>query len=199
MIKKDDRDVITLAIGDGANDVSMIKEAHVGVGIFGNEGLRAVQASDFAIPEFKMLHRLVLFHGRARYIAISKFIMYFFYKNCVLSMPQFFFALWSGYSAMTVFDDFYIQLYNTMFTALPPLALAIFFWDIQTDIDGKAYEKLLPDLYYIGQLRKVFNLKMFLRSQAQGVFDSAIIFFFAFRPAVYRTENMILNPETGYS
>ena len=27
-----------MAIGDGANDVSMIMEAHLGVGIFGKEG-----------------------------------------------------------------------------------------------------------------------------------------------------------------
>ena len=52
MIKKDDRNAITLAVGDGANDVSMINEAHVGIGLYGNEGLRAVQSSDFAIPEF---------------------------------------------------------------------------------------------------------------------------------------------------
>lgn len=99
MIRKDDKNVLTLAIGDGANDVSMIKEAHVGVGVYGNEGLRAVQASDFAIPEFKMLHRLLLVHGRSRYISITSFILYFFYKNCVLTMPQFYFALFSGYSA----------------------------------------------------------------------------------------------------
>ena len=87
MIKQDDESVMTLAIGDGANDVSMIKEAHVSVGIFGNEGMRAVQASDFAIPEFRMLHRLLLFHGRVRYRSISNFILYFFYKNAVLTMP----------------------------------------------------------------------------------------------------------------
>ena len=98
MIKQTDKKALTLAIGDGANDVPMIKEASVGIGIFGNEGLRAVQASDFAIPEFRMLRRLILFHGRSRYLAISKFILYFFYKNCVLSMPQFFFAYFNGYS-----------------------------------------------------------------------------------------------------
>lgn len=108
MIKKDDKCAITLAIGDGANDVSMIKEAHVGVGIYGNEGLRAVQASDFAIPEFKKLHRLMFVHGRARYVSITKFVLYFFYKNAVLTLPQFFFAYFSGYSGMTCFDDFYI-------------------------------------------------------------------------------------------
>lgn len=52
MIKKNDASLLTMAVGDGNNDVSMINEAHVGIGLYGNEGLRAVQASDFAIPEF---------------------------------------------------------------------------------------------------------------------------------------------------
>ena len=52
MIKKNDKQLITMAVGDGNNDVSMINEAHIGIGLYGNEGLRAVQASDFAIPEF---------------------------------------------------------------------------------------------------------------------------------------------------
>jgi magnesium-transporting ATPase (P-type) len=40
---------ITLAVGDGANDVSMIMEAHIGVGIKGKEGTQAVRSADFAI------------------------------------------------------------------------------------------------------------------------------------------------------
>ena len=43
----------TLAIGDGANDVSMIQEAHVGIGIFGHEGMQAAMSSDYAIAQFK--------------------------------------------------------------------------------------------------------------------------------------------------
>lgn len=43
---------ITLAIGDGANDVNMIQEADIGIGLYGQEGMRAVQASDYALPEF---------------------------------------------------------------------------------------------------------------------------------------------------
>ena len=38
-----------LAIGDGANDVAMIKAGHVGVGIIGKEGMQAVNSSDFAV------------------------------------------------------------------------------------------------------------------------------------------------------
>ena len=87
MIKKHEPTALTLAIGDGANDVSMINEAHVGIGLYGNEGLRAVQASDFAIPEFQMLRRLILVHGRTKYLSVSEFIHYFFYKNCIVTMP----------------------------------------------------------------------------------------------------------------
>ena len=43
-------DKITLAIGDGANDVPMIKAAHIGIGLFGEEGMSAVQACDYALP-----------------------------------------------------------------------------------------------------------------------------------------------------
>ena len=80
-------------------------------------------------------------------------------------MPQFYFAYLSGYSAMTVFDDFYINLYNTLFTSVPPCALAVFYWDIMTDIDGPEIEELLPTLYYVGQNREKFNIKIFTISQ----------------------------------
>ena len=40
---------ITLAIGDGANDVTMISKAHVGIGIAGKEGMQAARSADFSI------------------------------------------------------------------------------------------------------------------------------------------------------
>ena len=78
---------ITLAIGDGANDCNMIQEANVGVGIYGNEGMRAVLTSDFAIGEFQCLWKLLFVHGRMNYVRQSNMILYFFYKNMVFSMP----------------------------------------------------------------------------------------------------------------
>ena len=79
----------TLAIGDGGNDVSMIMEAHIGVGIYGEEGLRAVQNSDYAIGEFRFLHELLFYHGRTNYIRNAQCILYFFYKNFVFTFLQF--------------------------------------------------------------------------------------------------------------
>jgi P-type E1-E2 ATPase len=78
---------ITLSIGDGANDCNMILEANVGIGIFGKEGMRAVITSDFAIPEFRHLRKLLFVHGRQNYIRISYMILYFFYKNMLFTIP----------------------------------------------------------------------------------------------------------------
>lgn len=84
---KDRLNKITLAIGDGANDVNMIQAAHIGVGLYGNEGMRAVQSSDFALGEFRCLWRLLLVHGHWNYIRIAEMVLYFFYKNMIFTVP----------------------------------------------------------------------------------------------------------------
>jgi phospholipid-transporting ATPase len=80
---------ILLAIGDGANDVSMIQAAHIGVGISGMEGLQAARSADVAIAQFRYLRKLLLVHGAWSYQRVSKTILYSFYKNITLYMTQF--------------------------------------------------------------------------------------------------------------
>lgn len=75
-------------------------------------------------------------HGRMRYASITQFILYFFYKNVALTMPHYFFAYACGFSAMTVFDEWYIQLYNILFTSIPVGIHGVADWDIFPDIDG---------------------------------------------------------------
>lgn len=79
--------ISTLAIGDGANDVSMITAAHVGVGIKGVEGYQAARASDFSIGEFKILRRLLFYHGREAYRRNSRVVCYNFFKNILVVLP----------------------------------------------------------------------------------------------------------------
>jgi len=86
MIKQDDPSNITLAIGDGANDVSMILSADIGVGLFGKEGNRAADSSDFAISEFRHLWFLIFKHGRWNYKRMAMMINYFYYKNFVYTV-----------------------------------------------------------------------------------------------------------------
>jgi P-type E1-E2 ATPase len=88
--------------------------------------MSAVQASDFAIPEFRMLWRLLFVHGRWNYIRLSEMILYFSYKSLLFTIPRAVFATYNGYSGQPIFDDYYIALYNILFTSLPLLVRALF-------------------------------------------------------------------------
>ncbi|EPY75657.1 hypothetical protein CB1_001596013 [Camelus ferus] len=114
MVKKQVK-VITLAIGDGANDVSMIQTAHVGVGISGNEGLQAANSSDYSIAQFKYLKNLLMVHGAWNYNRVSKCILYCFYKNIVLYIIEIWFAFVNGFSGQILFERWCIGLYNVVF------------------------------------------------------------------------------------
>ncbi|CAF2402588.1 unnamed protein product [Rotaria sp. Silwood2] len=118
---------ITLAIGgDGANDVSMIQKAHIGVGISGQEGRQAVLASDYSFGQFRFLERLLSGHVRWSYLRISKFLRYFFYKNFAFTLCHFWFGFFSGFSAQTIYDPFFVATYNVFFSSLPVLASGVF-------------------------------------------------------------------------
>ena len=95
---------ITLAIGDGANDLSMILESHVGVGMLGVEGMQAANTADFAITRFKQLEGLLLVHGRRNYRRSSLIILYCFYKNFVLILPMFYYIWWNSFSGTALYN-----------------------------------------------------------------------------------------------
>lgn len=99
MIKNDDPLILTMAIGDGANDVSMIREAHVGIGLYGNEGSLASQSADFAIAEFRFLWRLIFWHGATAYMRNSELVLYFVYKNLLFTLPHVMFCHYNLFSA----------------------------------------------------------------------------------------------------
>ncbi|XP_015185964.1 PREDICTED: phospholipid-transporting ATPase ID isoform X6 [Polistes dominula] len=170
LIKKN-KNAVTLAIGDGANDVSMIKTAHIGVGISGQEGLQAVLASDYSIGQFRFLERLLLVHGRWSYYRMSKFLRYFFYKNFAFTLCHIWFAFFCGFSAQTVFDPMYISVYNLFYTSLPVLAVGIFDQDVN-DKNSLMY----PKLYAPGLQNLLFNKKEFCWSALHGFFASCVLF-----------------------
>ena len=89
---------VTLAIGDGANDVAMIMKAHVGVGIAGREGMQAARTADFAFGKFKYLRPLLFIHGREAYRRNSDIILYSFYKSVLYIIVQFQFGAFSVFS-----------------------------------------------------------------------------------------------------
>ncbi|KAM9310665.1 phospholipid-transporting ATPase ID [Pholidichthys leucotaenia] len=171
LIKKHKK-AVTLAIGDGANDVSMIKSAHIGVGISGQEGIQAVLASDYSFSQFRFLQRLLLVHGRWSYLRMCRFLCYFFYKNFAFTMVHFWFGFFCGFSAQTVYDQYFITLFNIVYTSLPVLAMGIFDQDVP---DQRSLE--YPKLYEPGQLNLLFNKREFFICIAQGIYTSVVLFF----------------------
>lgn len=128
---------ITLSIGDGGNDVNMIKEANIGIGIFGKEGSQAAYSADYAISQFKYLKRLLLYHGRYYLMRNSYFVMYYFYKNLIFTFPQFLFAFYNGFSGTLLWDNYYYLAYNSFITMAPVGLRMLYEEDI--DINFKGY------------------------------------------------------------
>uniref|UniRef100_A0A7N8WSB3 Phospholipid-transporting ATPase n=1 Tax=Mastacembelus armatus TaxID=205130 RepID=A0A7N8WSB3_9TELE len=171
LVKKHKR-AITLAIGDGANDVSMIKTAHIGVGISGQEGMQAVLASDYSFAQFRYLQRLLLVHGRWSYFRMCNFLCYFFYKNFSFTLVHFWYGFFCGFSAQTVYDQWFITLYNIVYTSLPVLGMGLFDQDVN-DQNSLRY----PSLYKPGQQNLLFNKNQFFLYTLQGLGTSFLVFF----------------------
>ncbi|XP_032597042.1 probable phospholipid-transporting ATPase IA isoform X3 [Drosophila grimshawi] len=173
---------VTLAIGDGANDVAMIQKASVGIGISGVEGLQAACASDYSIAQFRYLRRLILVHGAWNYARISKLILYSFYKNVCLYVIELWFAVYSGWSGQILFERWTIGLYNVLFTAMPPFAIGLFEKFCTADTMLK-----YPFLYKPSQNAKLFNVKVFWIWIFNALLHSVFLFWlplFAFQDEV---------------
>ncbi|CAI9763197.1 unnamed protein product [Fraxinus pennsylvanica] len=163
----------TLAIGDGANDVGMLQEADIGVGISGVEGMQAVMSADFAIAQFRFLERLLLVHGHWCYRRISMMVFYFFYKNIAFGFTLFWFEAYAAFSGQPAYNDWYMSLYNVFFTSLPVIALGVFDQDISAQLCLQ-----YPLLYQEGVHGMLFSWMHILGWMLNGVISSIFIFFF---------------------
>uniref|UniRef100_A0A915HGC0 P-type ATPase C-terminal domain-containing protein n=2 Tax=Romanomermis culicivorax TaxID=13658 RepID=A0A915HGC0_ROMCU len=175
----------TLAIGDGANDVSMIQCANVGIGISGQEGMQAVMASDFAMARFKFLQPLLFVHGHWCYSRVAKLVLYFFYKNALFVITLFFFQIWNGFSAQVMIDLLYLMLYNLVFTSLSPLLLGIFDKDAPYHILNDN-----PQLYVQGSNGQLYRSNSFWLNMLDALWQGLIVFFIPFL-IFYQTEVQI--------
>ena len=177
---KDTKGVVTLAIGDGANDVGMIQAAHIGVGISGREGQQAVLASDYSFAQFRFLERLLLVHGRWSYLRMAKFLRYFFFKNFAFTWCHVWYAFFNGFSANAVFEPYFIALYNIVFTSLPVLLMGI----VDQDVTDQ-YLLRFPRLYIAGQKGLLFNKYSFFFSLFKGALVSLVLYLICFGSFYY--------------
>lgn len=163
----------TLAIGDGANDVGMLQEADIGIGISGFEGMQAVMSSDIAIAQFCYLERLLLVHGHWCYRRMSSMICYFFYKNIAFGFTIFYFEAYASFSGQAAYNDWYLSFYNVLFTSLPVIALGVFDQDVSQQFCLK-----FPSLYQEGLQNTLFSWLRILSWSFNGVLSATFIFFF---------------------
>ena len=168
--------------------------------------MRAVQASDYALPEFKALWKLLLVHGRLSYIRISEMILYFFYKNMILTTGQYVFLFYNGYSGQTFYDDWYISFYNLAFTSFPLIVRALFDKDIYYRYWGNEAEQkdgdetintsvvlkdYYPFLYYIGQKSYIFTIMSSIKWILVGIVFGIGFFLIT----IYSVTNTAINPD----
>jgi phospholipid-transporting ATPase len=173
LVKKNHKSLL-LAIGDGANDVSMIQAAHVGVGISGVEGLQAARSADISISQFRFLKKLLLVHGAWSYRRLSKLILYSFYKNIVLYMTQFWFSFFNNFSGQIVYESWTLSFYNVLFTLLPPLVIGVFDQFVSARILDR-----YPQLYMLGQRNAFFTKTAFWLWVGNALYHSIVTFGFS--------------------
>lgn len=105
-----------MAVGDGSNDVNMIQKAHVGIGILGKEGNQAASFSDYSIPEFRSLRKLILWHGRQFGQGAGDFLCNCIFKNVAFATSLTTYNLFAGLSGMQPVDSIFWLGYNVITT-----------------------------------------------------------------------------------
>ena len=176
-------DSTTLAIGDGGNDVNMIRTANVGIGIFGKEGYQAAYNSDYAISQFKYLKRLLFGEGRLALQRNSYFLYHYFFKNFIFTTILFWFGINSCFSGGNYYDDYYTMGFNTFVTVLPIAAYQILNQDFDPDFsdfsekEKNVLKRLLPDIYKEYRDSLPFNLIKFAVILIISIIFSCILYF----------------------
>lgn len=164
-----------LAIGDGANDVSMIQESAVGVGLTGKEGSQASQAADFVLHRFRHLSYLLFIHGRYSYLRMTKVVLWSFYKNICFPFPIFWYGFFNSFSDQSLYDATIMTTFNMIFTVLPPIAIGL----TEKDAPDQVLLKN-PETYSIFRDGSKFTVYGFLKWVSLALTHASVIFLIAF-------------------
>ncbi|GAA5886239.1 hypothetical protein JCM6882_001576 [Rhodosporidiobolus microsporus] len=183
---KDGKNAMTLAIGDGANDVAMIQEAHIGVGIAGLEGAQASMSADYAVGQFRFLTKLLLVHGRWCYIRIADMHANFFYKNIVWTLTLFLYQFFCNFDSTYLYDYTLLMLFSLVFTSLPVAVLGIF----DQDVDARV-SLAFPQLYRRGILSKEWTRPIFFGFMLDGLYQAGVCFFIPYFVYAWSTTSSV--------
>ena len=159
----------TAAIGDGGNDVGMIQEAHLGIGIVGKEGKQASLAADFSILEFRSVKLLLLWHGRLSYKRSAVLAQFVIHRGLIISIIQIIFSFMFYFTSIQIYNGYLMLGYSTIYTTLPVFSIVF-----DEDVDLGSVIKF-PVLYKILQKGRVFNVKTFVAWCVKSIYQGAVI------------------------
>ena len=159
----------TAAIGDGGNDVGMIQEAHLGIGIVGKEGKQASLAADFSILEFKTIKLLFLWHGRLSYKRSAILSQFVIHRGLIISIIQIIFSFMFYFTSIQIYNGYLMLGYATVYTSLPVFSIVF-----DEDVDLASVIKF-PVLYKILQKGRVLNTKTFITWCIKSIYQGAVI------------------------
>jgi phospholipid-translocating ATPase len=163
---------LTLAIGDGANDLAMLAEAHVGIGISGKEGMQAARVADYSIAQFRFLSRLLLVHGRWNYVRTARFILATFWKEMFFYLPTALYQRYNGYTGTSLYESWSLTVLNVLFTSLAVIAVGICEQDLGADT-----LLAVPELYVFGQRNRGLNMAKYGRWMVCAVAEGVFVWF----------------------
>jgi len=167
---------VSLAIGDGANDVSMIQASNVGIGIMGKEGTQAALAADFIIYRFCFLKKLLFVHGRYSYLRTSKVVLICIYKNLACVLPICWFGMYSQATGQTLFEAMMLSMFNVFFTSLPPFVCGL----LEKDAPQECLLSF-PEAYYdSSQVHPPLSISKFIRWCVDAITQSFLYFFYCY-------------------
>lgn len=161
---------LTLAVGDGANDLAMISASHVGVGISGKEGLQAARVADYSVAQFRFLQRLLLVHGRWNYVRTARFYLATFWKEVFFYLPTAMYQRYNGYSGTSLYEMWSLTVLNFLFTSLSTICMGVWEQDLSADT-----LLAVPELYVRGQRNGELNVPRFLRWMAAAAAEGILV------------------------
>ncbi|KAJ4980550.1 hypothetical protein NE237_031387 [Protea cynaroides] len=173
-----------LAIGDGGNDVKMIQQADIGVGISGREGLQAARAADYSIGKFRFLKRLILVHGRYSYNRTAFLSQYSFYKSLLICFIQIFFSFISGISGTSLFNSVSLMAYNVFYTSFPVLVSVL-----DKDLSERTVMQH-PEIFSYCQAGRLLNPITFAGWFGRSLFHALVVFLITIHAYAYEKSEM---------
>lgn len=177
-------DYRTLAIGDGGNDVRMIQQADIGVGISGREGLQAARAADYSIGRFRFLKRLILVHGRYSYNRTAFLSQYSFYKSLLICFIQIFFSFISGVSGTSLFNSVSLMAYNVFYTSIPVLVSVL-----DKDLSEETVMQH-PQILFYCQAGRILNPSTFAGWFGRSLFHAIVVFVISIHAYAFEKSEM---------